>query len=187
MLKTITAVGLDPAFRNFGMAKTRISLSQNPDIIDYPLLELIETSKGKIKTIRTNSDDLRRSKELFNGLNPFIKDVDIIFVEIPVGSQTARAMASYGISIGLLASIDVPLIQLTAYEIKKACTGNKNASKQEMIDWAVAMYPESNWITNRRRGLDVVSKKNEHLADALGAIYAGMLTDEFKQFSNFRS
>ena len=101
-----------------------------------------------------------------------------MFVEVPVGSQSARAMASYGVCIGLLAALsDKPLIEVTPTEVKLAAVGSKTASKQEMISWASDLYPHLNWI--KSRGKSELADKNEHIADAIGAIHAGILTDEF--------
>lgn len=68
------------------------------------------------------------------------KDVNMVVVEVPVGSQSARSMASYGICIGILASITKPMIQVTPTEVKMATVGSKTASKQDMIDWATSAY-----------------------------------------------
>jgi hypothetical protein len=70
---------------------------------------------------------------------------------------------------------------VTPTEVKLAATGNKNASKQEMIDWAVEAHPEASWLRHKRKGVMELTAANEHLADALAAIYAGVLTDQFKQ------
>ena len=89
--------------------------------------------------------------------------------------------------MGILGSIraeGIPLIEVTASEVKKAATGNKNATKQQMIDWAVDLYPEANWPVHRQNGKnfnkgDIVDKA-EHVADGLGAIHAGVMTPVFQ-------
>ena len=81
------------------------------------------------KTVRKNSDDLNRARKHSEILKEILKDVDIVMVEIPVGSQTARAMASYGICIGILSQIETAMIQVTPTEVKVAATGNKTATK----------------------------------------------------------
>lgn len=57
-----------------------------------------------------------------------------------------------------------------------ATTGSKTSTKEEMIEWAVSQQPNAEWL---QRG-GKLTKKNEHLADAYGAIVAGMQTDDFK-------
>ncbi|WP_218958956.1 RuvC family protein [Salinimonas marina] len=119
-------------------------------------------------------------------MTQFLLGVNLAFVEIPVGSQSARAMASYGICVGLLASIQIPIIQVTPAEVKIAATGSKTATKNEMIHWAVSQYSDADWLTTRRGGQDVVTNKNEHLADAVAAVHAGVKTDTFQQLLSFQ-
>ena len=66
-----------------------------------------------------------------------------------------------------------------------AATGSKTASKDDMITWAVSQYSDANWLTTKRGGHDIVTKKNEHLADAVAAVHAGMKTDLFQQLTAF--
>ena len=145
-------------------------------------LSLASTKPDKSnKTVRKNSQDLLRARTLYQSMTQNLIGVDMVFVEIPVGSQTARAMASYGMCIGILASIDIPMIQVTPTEVKVAATGNRTATKNEMIKWATSAYPDVGWITRKHKGKQELVSKNEHLADALAAIYAGVKTDEFRQ------
>ena len=102
-----------------------------------------------------------------------------VFVEVPVGSQSARAMASYGICVGILSAIraeGIPLIEVTPLEVKHTFTGDKNATKQLMIDTAISLYPDANFP--RWRG--EVCSKAEHVADAIAAIHAGVQTSTFQ-------
>ena len=118
---------------------------------------------------------------LYKALSTFLVAVDMVFVEIPVGSQSARSMASYGVCIGVLASINKPLIQVTPAEVKFIATGNKNASKAAMIDWVINKYPTADWFKKTRKEVTTFTAKNEHLADAVACIHAGVKTDEFMQ------
>jgi Holliday junction resolvasome RuvABC endonuclease subunit len=112
------------------------------------------------------------------------------FTEIPHGSQSARAMASYGFSIGILASCPIPLVQVQAAETKMAAVGTRTASKEEMIHWASQTYPNLPWKrypkdvvfrgkVTRRAG--EIHEDQEHLADALAVVHAGVKTDQFQQ------
>ena len=180
----VKAIGIDPSLQNFGLVIAEIDTSTEEytfKIQDMLLAKSNEDKKTK-KTVRKNSDDLRRAKILFDGMNTMIKKhkAAFAFVEVPHGSQSARAMASYGICIGLLASCPIPMIQLTPTEVKLAGTNVKTATKQEMIEAAVKEHPEAQWLTYKRNGELQLSDSNEHLADATFAIKAGMNTDEFK-------
>jgi len=173
---TLKIGGLDPSLNNFGMIKGLVTLDDAQFHAASGQLTEAPPTKDK-KAIRKNSDDLFRARKHQAAMTEFFRDVDIICVEIPVGSQSARAMASYGICIGIISSIGKPLIQVTPAEVKMVSVGSKTASKKEMIEWAAAKHPNLNWYS--RKNGDLLNK-NEHLADAVAAIHAGMLTDEFK-------
>ncbi len=101
--------------------------------------------------------------------------------EVPSGAQSARAAFMLGSVVGVLASCPVPLIQVSPIEVKKATVGKKTASKQEMIDWAVARYPDLPWLRRKSRGELVLVNKNEHLADAVATLHCGVQSVQFAQ------
>lgn len=92
-------------------------------------------------------------------------------------------MKSYGVCMGVLAGIGIPMIQVTPDEVKRAGAGKKTASKAEMIHWAVHQYPDASWLRQKRNGVMELLMKNEHLADAVAAVRAGMATDEYKRMT----
>lgn len=180
--------GIDPSLNNFGLSKgTLVFEGSNP--VDFQLEDLLlqesKADKTNKKVVRKNSDDLERARKLHQAMQAFIADVDLVMVEVPVGSQSARSMASYGICIGILSSVDKPMIQVTPTEVKLAACGTKTASKAEMIDWATNQFPDANWLRHKSKGEMVLGNKNEHLADSVAAIIAGVNTDTFKQMGAF--
>lgn len=183
MGKQLNVVGVDPALRNFGIVKAVLDLDTYEFKITDMLLVESEDNTKKQKVVRKNSDDLRRAKLLHDGFVAATKGAAAVFVEVPVGSQSARAMASYGICIGVLAACPVPIIQVTAAEVKLAGTGDKNAPKDAMIQAAVTAHPGAKWLTRKSKGELVLMNDNEHLADATFAIKAGVLTDQFQQLA----
>lgn len=184
MTKQLTVVGLDPSLRNLGMVKGILSLDGENNPCDLQLTELLlvstESETKKLKTVRKNSQDLERCKTLYNSLQSFLKGVDLVFIEMPVGSQTARAMCSYGVCVMLAASISKPLIQVTPTQVKEV-TGNKKATKASMIAWAVEAFPDAKWINTKGK----ISPKNEHLADAVAAIVSGANSAQLKEALTF--
>lgn len=179
-MSNIVLAGLDPSMSNFGMVKGKYDLDTGEFELTH--LKLAETkSDSKNKSVRKNSQDLERARTLCKAMHEFTEGANLVCVEIPVGSQSARAMASYGMCIGILASLDIPLIQVTPTEVKLAATGNKTATKQEMIDWATQFFPDADWIKRTVKGKTTYVAKNEHLADALAAIGAGIETEQFAQ------
>lgn len=173
-------VGVDPSLRNFGIVNAIL----DTDTMEFAItsMKLIESEDNakKAKTVRKNSDDLRRARLLHEGFQLACQGASFAFIEVPVGSQSARAMASYGICIGVLASCPISMIQVTPTEVKLAMTKERTATKGEMIDAAVKAHPYAKWLTRKSAGQLVLMADNEHLADAVGAIVAGIATDEFK-------
>lgn len=171
--------GLDISLNNLGICK--VIIKDRKLTVDELLLVKPDKSDAETKKkVRKNSDDLRRARWLREGMIEAIADCHIVCVEMPVGSQSARAMASYGICTGVIAGIDKPLIEVTPYDVKLAATGIKTASKEEMIEWAVAKHPEGKWKYKTVKGVKSLTNDNEHMADALAAIYAGLKTAELK-------
>lgn len=179
-MSTLRIGGFDPSYSNFGMVKGDLNLIKGR--LTNVELSLEETKPdSKNKAVRKNSKDLVRVQALYKAMTKFFADVDIICVEIPVGSQSANSMKSYGVCVALVATLPQVLIEVTPAEVKMAATKSKTASKRDMIDWAVSKYPDANWLTIERKGVLVHINKNEHLADALATIHAGVKTNQFKQ------
>lgn len=173
----ISVVGFDPSLTNWGIAECELDLTTG--YLDTPHLTLIEPEKLTHKQVRQNSTDLFVSEQLAKSALSAARKSKVVFVEVPVGSQSARAMASYGMCVGILGAIraeGIPLIEVTANEVKFSFTGCKNATKRAMIDQAVALYPKANFPRQRGRIVD----KAEHVADAIAAIHAGVNTPMFQ-------
>lgn len=175
----IKVVGIDPALRNFGIAVAYIDIDTMNVRIET--LRLIETEGEAGKTVRKNSDDLRRARMSYSGMVEACKGATLAIAEVPVGSQSARAMMSCGLCIGVLSACPVPLIEVTPSEVKLAAVGYKTATKDEMIEWAMKKHPNANWLMRKSKGKLVPIAANEHLADACATIEAGIKTEEFKR------
>lgn len=173
----VPVVGFDPSLRNWGIAESYLDLQTG--YLDTPVLSLVQPKDLAGKQVRQNSSDIHLADQLARPVFEVAKKAKVIFVEVPVGSQSARAMASYGICLGILGGIKalgIPFIEVTPTEVKKCFTGNKLATKEEMIAKAVELYPEANFPSYRRE----ISGKAEHVADAIAAIHAGVQTSEFQ-------
>lgn len=175
----IQVAGLDPSLQNLGMVKGVLNTSPLfNNQLTLREIQLVQTKPdNKNKQARKSFQDLERARVLYQGLHRFISDVDAVFVEMPIGSQNAASMKSYGMCIMAIASIGKPLFQISPEEVKKAAVGDKNATKNTMIQWATTKHPEVQWFSHQGK----IVAKNEHVADATAAIYAGVLSDQFKQ------
>lgn len=181
----IPVLGQDPSLNHWGLAPALLDL--NTGCLTTPNIKLIEPRELEGKQIRVNSNDLFRAEQLAQLVIEESRKAKAIFVEVPVGSQSARSMASYGICVGILGAVralGIPIIEVTATESKVALTNNKNATKQQMIDHAWENYPQSPWLKDRNGKLIA---KNEHMADAIGAIHAGVITPEFQKLMRLLS
>lgn len=179
----LRVAGFDPSLRNWGVALgTYDTVSQE---LKIKTVEVIQPVLPTGKQVRQNSLDLESSMQLCSGALAFAKEAQAIFVEVPVGSQSARAMASYGICIGVLGALratGIPFFEVTPTEVKMATVGKKTASKVEMIEWATTEQPGANWPYYMEKGQQLLSQaKAEHMADAIGAIVAGLKTNPFQQ------
>lgn len=176
----IKLIGMDPSMSNWGIAIAYLDL----DTMDLEVkdLILIKPDKSSKLKIRQNSKDIFTAEQLIQGVLPHLEHAAVVFAEVPVGSQTARAMASYGMCVGLIAAINQvnKVIAVTPLEVKQV-TEIKDATKQQMFDWAYNQHPEAPWVTHKKNGKVLHSlSQNEHLADAVAALYAGALTAEFR-------
>jgi Holliday junction resolvasome RuvABC endonuclease subunit len=180
-------VGFDPSLRNWGVSKGILTLGHT--LADATLVinevAVIQPVLPTGKQVRQNSEDLEAAYQLCEAALAHAQGAQAIFVEVPVGSQSARAMASYGICVGVLGALratGIPFFEVTPSEVKMVSVGKKTATKLEMIEWAMGRHPEANWPMFKNNGKEQVSAaKAEHMADATAAIYAGLRTNSFKQ------
>lgn len=175
----IPIVGMDPSFRNWGLASAELDLESG--ILTTPVLSVIKTGdEPKGKQVRQNSYDLEAAEYLAKNVYPIAENAKAIFVEVPHGSQSAASMKGYGVCIGILGSLrsrGIPIIEVTEAESKKVFTGKRTATKDEMIAKAMELYPDANWPYHHG---SLSATKAEHMADAISAIHAGVLTQLFQ-------
>ena len=197
-------VGLDPALRNFGMVAADLHPSAGTWLIDVVAMGLLQTEgDGAKRAVRKSSENLRRGREVFTGMTAFMAQHNpaMVFVEVPTGAQSAAAAIGLGIAVGVLTSITIPVIEVAPSEVKGLFTTKVAAvPKARIMDWAFNGWPEAPWHRYTRAG-KIVGKggvvkaawnagdymaENEHLADALATIQAGIATPTFKQLLAMR-
>ena len=177
-------LGFDPSLNNWGIA--RGNFDENTGEIHITDVALVQPEVTKSKQVRQNSKDLAAAEQLARGVIDNIRDAQAIFVEVPVGSQSARAMASYGICTGVLGymrATGIPFFIVTPTEVKMVSVGNKSASKKQMIDWAITAHPNVQMPSYKKNGIvQITEAKAEHMADAIATIHAGVTLPDFQQF-----
>lgn len=151
-------LGLDPSLSNWGYAVGLLDTGLT--IIDTGV---IQTKPDKTKR-RQNLKDYDRCHHIYHHLVSLVKDIDVICVELPTGSQSSRACVSYGACVALTATLPVKVIVTTPNQTKRL-VGSSTASKDDVI----------NWVKDKHPYLDLsIKTKAEHIADAICAIYTGM-------------
>ncbi|WP_289100966.1 hypothetical protein [uncultured Marinobacter sp.] len=174
---------MDPSLNNWGLAYG-LYYPQTGEI-QVKTVDVLQPVYSTGKQVRQNSKDLERAEQLFNGALKASTGAAAVFVEVPVGSQSARAMASYGVCAGVLGALraaGIPFYEVTPTEVKLATIGKKTASKAEIIERAVKQHPKANWPMQTKNGKTTpIASKAEHMADAIGAIEAGVTLPLFKQ------
>ncbi len=180
-MPVVNVLGLDPSLRNWGIAAGQLDTETMK--LTIKSLRVIQSIVPDGKQVRQNSKDLAVAQQLYAGLKPFLGLARLIFAEVPVGSQSARAMASYGVCVGILGSVryDAPFFEVTPDEVKRFTVGSKTATKKQMIEWAVATHPEAPW-PRTSKGV-IVEGKAEHMADAVASIYAGLNSNQYQQLA----
>lgn len=175
----IKIAALDGSLRNFGVVKGIYNTDNEQ--LSIGEMHLLKTEKSKNKQVRASSDNLVRAQSIANELRPLLNDCAVVFLEVPSGGQSYSAVLGFGIVIGLYASLTAPVVEVSPIETKLAAVGTKTASKQEMIEWATEKYPTANWRTRKMHGEVLFTNDNEHLADSVGIMHAGIQTPSFRQ------
>jgi Holliday junction resolvasome RuvABC endonuclease subunit len=186
----ITVLGLDPGLGSTGYAIAAIDLATRR-ISRVIKVGIVTTDRQKLKQVRQTSDCLRRAAHLTRNLTSIIAEhgVSMIAMEMCGASPHIYPTFSFGVMIGIAASLDRPIIEVLPNEVKLAATGNKKATKSEIVAWAVKKTGKRNvgWPTSRRANSfnvvlqgKYVTKAAEHPADALAAIEASLNTEQFK-------
>ena len=161
MANTYRFLAIDGALNNFGLARGYV-VDQS---IYIERIELISPKKGNFA--RGRMGDAARAKFIVQRIAPHLLNVNIVFAELAIGSRSASAAWSLGVALGIIASIDKPIILVQPHEAKKIV--KSYADKDEIIAWATKRYPHLDWLKYRGR----ITKKNEHTADAIAIAHAG--------------
>lgn len=173
---TYTIIGFDPSLRNWGYCIAKYDSSKRT-------LEFADTGVIHSKPTqhdRKNLEDLQSATQLYHGLQELVQwhAPDYFVAELPVGSQSSRAMVSYATCISLCAALahgdginTTPLLAVTPQAIKKVVSGTNEASKQQVINWVKEHYADTYQSIT-----DYPKSKQEHICDAIVAVHCAILT-----------
>lgn len=174
----------DLAFANTGVVQAEVEIT--PFGVEFRpyRLQLIVTSappKARMAGLRKSSIEYSRARHLSGEIQRNCRGMDLAAAEIPSGSQSASASRGLGIALGVFAACPVPVIQVNQRDVKMEAVGDPKASKGDMIKWASELYPDLNW-PQKERGSGIKVTEAEHLADAIGVMYAAVKSSTFQAY-----
>lgn len=157
---------------------------------------VIETTKSSRKSARVADDNAERAAKIARELRTLVDEffVQGIIGELPTsGGQSARAISHMAMATACVATVaamlDLPVEWTTPDEVKKAMTGMKGASKNEMMAEAVRRIPGATCTKDKRATwFDIPGSGRfcagvfEHAADSVGVYFAlqdGLLVRTF--------
>ena len=171
--KPLKVVGLDPSLRNFGVVKCLVHPNDHIDIIDMCVIHSVVE-----KHQYNNIADLKSITPMITPLWEAVEDADLIFAELPVGSQSARAMVSYAVCVTLVALLisQGKSVIITRQSQRNKLVGIKQVTKKDMIDWFNTRFP-SNPLFKKLKAAE-----REHVADAAASVVIGIQMLEYVEF-----
>jgi Holliday junction resolvasome RuvABC endonuclease subunit len=132
---------------------------------------VIKTEKSNRKSTRTSDDNAFRAAQVARQLKEIIEGYGIkgVIGELPSGgAQSANAMRHMALATGIVASVasvlELPVEWVSPGDLKKAVTGYRSASKDEVMKVVRKRFNGFIWPKAKTR--------YEHIADAAGAYLA---------------
>ena len=189
-MNKLMVLGIDPGLALTGFAVAEVNVITRA-IAKVREVGVLKTEKNHHRTVRKTSDDLARAQLQANRLRELIEKhrIDVIACEMATTTPYTLPTFSFGVMIGIVAALAKPVIEVLPGEVKIAAAGSRNATKQDIIRWAVQMTGRQklDWPTSTRRNqLSLlyrgasITLAAEHPADALAAIQAALATEQFR-------
>ena len=186
-------LGLDPSLTHTGYVVVEVHAGTR-QIVRTLEMGTIVTAPSKNKKVRKSSDALERARLVKNTIGDVISEhgIKIASSEVPSGAQSANACYAFGIVVGLLASLPIPIIEVSPREVKMATAGTATADKEDIVRWAVEKTAQDDikWNTSKHpndweipHNGGFVTKTMEHQADALAGVQAAITSEQFRQLS----
>lgn len=171
MARSPIVLGVDPGFASLGLAWVR--LLPHAEIVERLAVVTTAPSARKRQVLATD-DNVHRLRELWETLRAALSPrVGVVACCVEAQSWPRNAGAAvkvamvWGLLVAATEEANVPLMQVSPMEIKRAVTGDRKASKDDVQNALDLRYPEMPpWPAHR-----------EHCADALGAVVACLGAD----------
>lgn len=177
MTPPVLVLGMDPGFASFGQCLVKL-LPEGEKIITVRVFTTKKDDK-KRKTLASD-DNYHRTVEIFSDLDKFVRKYRRVMAATAEAassprnaSAAAKVALAWGAVAGVLTPDSIPLAQASPQKIKKTLCGRNNASKKEVQEALLEMYPGQ---------FDVFMKEYpktlwEHGFDAVGSVVACLQSD----------
>ena len=165
-MSDVTVLGVDPGFANIGLMAIKLR-GVSTAIALSTFLILTKKPSAKKRKMREADDDTRRLCEIEVQFRAILDEVkpDLVAMERVPRLRNATANRQCALAWGAMHAIcregKIPVLIYDTDEIKVKVTGNKQASKAQMVAGLKAIFPTfKGWP---------MTAKVEHVADAGGA------------------
>lgn len=179
-------LGFDPGFASFGYAVIHLV----PEGLHVTSMGVIRTEKSaKKRHILATEDNLQRAQEIARFLRSLValtkpRAFCAESMSFPRSSSVAAKMAmAWGILADL--SVDIPFVQVTPQQLKKAVTGSKLATKEDIQ----SVIRRSTQFVQSTPAFDAFEASlarsfHEHGYDSVGSVVAAHDSEVFKMLRN---
>lgn len=172
----VNVLGIDPGLENVGVA--RLEFTSDGDVLcrDARVIVTKKPSKKKAMTpLRQGAEDVTRTRQIWKEISEFVSGciIDAVayeaFSPIPGRSKNAtKTSFAVGVAVSIGFALGVPVYAVTPVDVKIKTTGQKSASKGQVIEAVCQRIPSI------REWLDLIPKtKRDHAADAAGVALIG--------------
>lgn len=181
MLRQAFVLSTDPGFAAMGL--TLVKLDRDPKHDEILTLQVFRTQKSnKKQKVLAAEDNVRRGRELVRLTHPWISkkygsDLIAISAEAMSFPRSSSAAAKLAMAWGMIVTFaelhQLPILQASPKEIKKATTGKSSATKEDVEESLKIKYglKEGDKVLKEFYRSTPASLR-EHAWDALGAFVA---------------
>jgi crossover junction endodeoxyribonuclease RuvC len=171
----VIVLGIDGGFASLGLAAVEI-LPDRERLVDS---WVVRTEKSSKKLgVRSGDDTARRAREIASRVDMAISlhQPGAIALESPSWPRNAGVAAKMGVAFGCIFALAekhrLPLVMASPQEVKRALTGAKTATKDDVIAAIERRFPEITWPSQKTLW--------EHAADAVGVVVACLDSDALR-------
>lgn len=183
MGREVFILGVDPGFASFGFGVVRL-FSGYEEVVHT---DVIRTQKSvKKQNVKAADDNFRRGQAISAVLHEIVKEWKPVALAAEAASwprnagATAKVAMSWGILIDLCHIYELPMVQASPQEIKKALCNNKSATKEDVRRVLEVRYTDQFEEFKARYPARKPPQPNgqwEHGFDAIGAVVTCLDSD----------